>query len=123
MVRKTVSEERVGPFNGSGTLLYQHIVSAEELKAAGRMFAHIVIPPGGSIGVHRHRGESEPFYILKGEADFTDADGSVKRVTAGDCCVIEDGDMHGIANNGTEDMEMIALIHNTGHEQGSAEKV
>ena len=123
MVRKAIVEERKGPLNGTGVLTYRHIANADELQPAGRLLAHIIVPPGASIGVHRHHGETEPYYILKGEADFTDADGTVKRVQAGDCCLIADGESHGIANNGTEDMEMIAMIYNTGTEQGHAEPV
>ncbi len=113
MVRKEVKEVRLkAGGTGIGETYFYHIVSKEELRGHGRLFAKIVIPPGSTIGWHQHVGESEPYYILSGEGDFTDNDGTVTKVHAGDICVIEVGQFHCIANNGTEDLALIALIYN-----------
>lgn len=44
--------------------------------------------------------------------DFTDNDGTVYKVTAGDICTIGFGESHALENNGTEDLVFIALIYN-----------
>ena len=112
MVRKERYEEKEKLRGGEGIVRYYHVLTEEELNGHGRMFAKLVLPPGASIGWHQHVGETEPYYILKGEADFTDNDGTVTHVVPGDCCLIEVGQSHSIANNGDEDVEFMALIYN-----------
>ena len=113
MVRKTIEETRTkAGGTGVGEVHFSHILTEEELRGHGRLYAKITIPPGFSIGWHQHVGESEPYYIRSGVGDFTDNDGTKTQVTAGDVCVIEVGDYHSIENNGTEDVEMIALVFN-----------
>ena len=111
MVRKERYEEKEKLRGGNGIVKYYHVLSEEELNGHGRMYARLVLPPGASIGNHRHEGETEPYYILKGEADFTDNDGTVTRVGPGDCCVIGFGETHSIENVGNEDLELMALIY------------
>ena len=121
MIRKTVDVERENPQNGKGTVLIKNIISQEEFCGKGRMYAHLIIPPGAAFGLHRHIGETEPFYILKGKGEFTDDDGSVTTVVPGDCCIIEEGQKHCIGNPFDEDLELMALIYNTGDTQGHSE--
>lgn len=89
-----------------------HIVDKEKLGGVGRMYARVVLEPGASVGWHKHSGETEPYYILKGHADFIDNDGTKTKVGPGDICTIEDNQFHSIENNYDEDMEMMALIYN-----------
>lgn len=114
MVRKEKMEvrEKMGGGNGIGEVYVYEIVSKEELLGHGRFYAKIVIPPGSSIGWHQHVGETEPYYILAGEGDFKDNDGSITKVHAGDICTIEVGQYHALANNSSEDLVMMALIYN-----------
>ena len=75
----------------------------------GCLFA---ILTGASVGWHQHVHDTEPYYILKGEADFIDNDKSVTKVGPGDCCIIEVGQYHSIENNSDSDVEFMALIYN-----------
>ena len=111
MVRKETYSEKENLRGGKGVIRYYHVVSEEELNGHGRLFAKLVIPPGGSIGWHQHVDETEPYYILKGEGDFTDNDGTVTHVGPGDCCIIEVNESHSIENTGDEDLELMALIY------------
>ena len=111
MIRKAIYGEKEGAQGGKGTVKFNYIATEEELLGAARLFAKIIIPPGASIGVHTHTGETEPYYILKGTGMFTEPDGSVVEVKAGDCCLIEPGQSHGIVNESEEDLEFIALIY------------
>ncbi len=113
MVRKesyTVRTKMGG--TGVGEVYVYDIVSKEELLGHGRLYAKLVLPPGSSIGWHQHVGETEPYYILYGEGDFTDTDGTVTKVHAGDICTIAVNGWHSLANNSTEDLALIALVYN-----------
>ena len=112
MVRRERAQERHEVQGGIGDIMCYHVIEKEEFAGHGRLYSRFVLPPGTSIGWHVHEGETEPYYILAGEGTFTDSDGSVHLVHKGDCCIIEEGHGHSIANNGTEDLEFMALIYN-----------
>ena len=99
MIRKdnVLEVEHLG--GGKGTAYVHHIVSKEELLGHGRLYAKVVLPPGASVGWHQHVHDTEPYYILKGEADFIDNDKSVTKVGPGE-------------NNSDSDVEFMALIYN-----------
>ena len=96
---------------GKGHVIFHYIMSENELMGHATMYARVVIPPHCSIGLHQHIGNTEPYYILKGTGMFTEPDGSVVEVHEGDCCSIEPGQSHGIANESDEDLEFMALIY------------
>ena len=116
MVRRENIVEVQGLAGGSGPAYVHHIVSKEELLGHGRLYARVVLPPKSSVGWHQHVRDTEPYYILKGEGDFTEsADGvakTVTRVRPGDVCVIEVGQWHSLENNSDSDLEFMALIYN-----------
>lgn len=112
MIRKPEIELRQNVRGGEGTVEFRHIFSQSELMGHGTLYAHIVIPPHGSIGWHQHVGNTEPYYVIKGKGIFTDNDGSKTEVTAGDVCTIEVEQSHSIENPNEEPLEFIALILN-----------
>lgn len=112
MVRKTDVKIVEGLRGGNGTIELRHIVTKEELNGHGNMYAHVIVKPHSSIGWHQHVGNTEPYYILKGNGVFVDNDGSRIDVGPGDCCIIEVGQSHAMENNTDEDLEMIALVYN-----------
>ena len=75
----------------------------------GRLFAHVTVDPGCSIGDHPHDHETEFYYIIKGEGVFND-NGKEIVVRPGDICATGYGEVHGLENRGTEPVELIALI-------------
>ena len=114
MVRKETMEVRTGMGGGTGLgeVYVYEIVTKEELMGHGRFYAKLVMPPGSTIGWHQHIHETEPYYILSGEGDFKDNDGTVTKVHAGDICTIRVGDYHALENNSAEDLVLMALIYN-----------
>ncbi len=96
--------------NGNGDAEMRKILnSTEELYGKGRMFNHMVLAPGRSIGEHTHEGDNEIFYFLKGSGRYND-NGNIIRVSPGDTAVCNNGEMHGLVNDGEEPLEFIALI-------------
>ena len=96
--------------NGNGEAeMHKILNTAEELYGKGRMFNHMILAPGRSIGEHRHEGDNEIFYFLKGSGIYND-NGTVVRVSAGDTAVCNNGECHSLQNDGAEPLEFIALI-------------
>lgn len=114
MVRHNEAAVKEHLRGGEGHVVLYHILSGEELMGHGTMYARVVIPPHCSIGWHQHAGNTEPYYIIKGEGTFIDNDKSRTTVRPGDICTIRCGQWHSMENNSGEDLEMIALVLNEG---------
>ncbi len=70
---------------------------------------HCVIPPGGSIGYHRHDGMEEVYYIMSGRGRST-VNGTTWDARPGDALPCTVHDSHGIYNNGTENLDLFVLM-------------
>jgi len=104
--KKVYNEKMRG---GNGTVEITHFATPEELNNKGRLFANITLKPGCGIGFHMHENESELFYVMKGEALYND-NGTECVVHAGDVMVCPSGSGHAVSNNGTDDVELCAVI-------------
>ena len=94
---------------GKGKVTFQHLFKKEEIKAKTRLCARLILPPGASIGTHRHDGEDELFVILKGSGILEDGQ-SRTPVAAGDAILTGSGESHSIENAGTDNLEFLAMI-------------
>ena len=112
MIRKAADckkEYRENMRGGNGTVEITNFATPAELNDKGRLFANITLKPGCSIGYHVHEQDSELFYLMKGEALYSD-NGTEYTVSAGDVMVCPAGTGHAIANNSEEDVEICAVI-------------
>ncbi|MFA5044188.1 MAG: cupin domain-containing protein [Kiritimatiellia bacterium] len=95
--------------NGIGNVTVQHLFKKEEIGARTRMCARLTVPPGASIGMHKHENEDELFVITRGMGLIDDGKTKVP-VQAGDATLTGKGESHAVINNGQEPLEMIAVI-------------
>lgn len=103
-------EYRENMRGGDGTVLLTNLItSPAELAGKGRLFSKITIEPGCSIGYHEHTGDRELYYIISGTAEYND-NGEIRTVHAGDVTLCPAHSGHGIANRGSETVELIAVI-------------
>ncbi len=112
MIRKFADmelEERPAMRGGTGTVTVRHFFKKEEIKASTRLCAHLIIPPGASIGPHQHVGEDEVYLITRGTGLLDDGQ-TKSTVTAGDAILTGNGESHSIANTGSTDLEITAVI-------------
>ena len=112
MIRKKsemVTEPRPNMRGGAGTVAVRQMFKPGEGKAKFRLCATLTLPPGASIGVHQHVGEDEVYVITKGSGLLDDGQ-TQTRVTEGDAVLTGDGASHAIANDGTTDLEIVAVI-------------
>ena len=84
-----------------------YLIGTSEHSMIGKFIDTVV--PGCSLGYHEHHGESETYYIIKGQGEYDD-NGTKRPVTVGDKTFTPDGCGHGIANTGDEDLVFMALI-------------
>ena len=95
--------------DGNGLVQIKDITDQAGLYGHGRLFAHLTVNPGCSIGPHVHEHETEFYYILRGEGIFND-NGTDVTVRPGDVCATRHGELHALENRGREPLELMALI-------------
>ena len=95
---------------GNGEVEMHKILNGvDEMYGKGRMFNHMFLAPGNSIGEHAHDGDNEIFYFLSGEGIYND-NGVEVIVRPGDVAICNSGDTHSLRNDSSDPLEFIALI-------------
>lgn len=112
MIRKQSemqSETREQMRGGTGAVTIQHYFTSDEFTANARLCAKLRVPPGASIGVHKHGAEDEVYIITHGTGLLNDGE-TETRVSVGDAILTGNGESHALANDGDEPLELIAMI-------------
>ena len=94
---------------GNGVVEMLNFFEKDQAGGAGRLFSVTTLRPGVSIGEHRHEGEFEIFYILKGTLNVTD-NGVPGVLEEGDVMLCKDGDSHSVENRSAGDVTALFLI-------------
>ena len=107
-----IEQKSVKAQKGKGEITITHLLTSQELADKCAMFAKVTIPPGASIGVHFHKGNTETYHILQGKALYNN-NGEEMEISEGATTFCPDGEQHGIENIGNEDLIFMALIINS----------
>jgi len=102
-------ETRPAMRGGSGTVTIRHFFKPEEFGAKARLCARLTLPPGASIGTHQHSGEDEVYIVTHGTGLLDDGKNRTP-VAEGDAVLTGRGESHAIANTGSTDLEILAVI-------------
>ena len=94
-------------FKGGEKSVFMKMFSDENNKVA-----MLCLEPGASIGLHRHEGNSEAIYIIEGNGEMLEEDGSVSPLKAGDCSYCPEGCAHSLRNPSDADLIVFAVIPN-----------
>jgi mannose-6-phosphate isomerase-like protein (cupin superfamily) len=100
-------EQKENMRGGEGIATLTHFVDGSAMQNA-RMLAELTLPPGASIGYHRHDGETEYFIFLSGSGVVND-NGTEAPVQGGDVMVTGNG-AHSVANTGQVPLVFHAVI-------------
>jgi mannose-6-phosphate isomerase-like protein (cupin superfamily) len=72
--------------------------------------AWLTLPPGASIGVHKHEKNEDAYIVVSGSGVFVTADGTETPVKAGDVTIARKGESHGMKNTGNEPLVILDVI-------------
>ncbi|MFW5750678.1 MAG: cupin domain-containing protein [Planctomycetota bacterium] len=93
--------------DGIGDVLAQVLIDEDE-GPRGLAFLHdLRVPPGTSIGEHRHE-HPEVYYLIAGSGELL-WDGARQRIGPGHLSMVECGHSHGFVNDGSEDARIIVI--------------
>ncbi|NMA94160.1 MAG: cupin domain-containing protein [Clostridiales bacterium] len=94
---------------GSGEIMLRNLLLPDEMHGAARFCGITTIPPGASIGKHKHVNDFELYYIIDGIAEVND-NGIIDTVQAGEITCCRDGDFHAIRNIGNTNLVYLSVI-------------
>jgi uncharacterized cupin superfamily protein len=95
--------------DGIGEIGWIGVLDGKDLAGKHLRFLHDdVLPPGTSIGVHRHKDDEEYYYILTGSGVMT-LDGVRHEVGPGDITGVFPGGEHGLENTGDTDLRVLVI--------------
>ena len=94
---------------GDGHVIIKELLDEKALNGKCRLYAEVTLEKGCSLGYHEHVGNSETYYIIRGEGEYND-NGTIRTVVPGDRTFTPSGFSHGMANNGDTDLVFMALI-------------
>lgn len=95
--------------DGVGSIQWVGVLGREDLREKHLDFFHDdILPPGTSIGTHRHENDEEYYYVVSGHGRMTLDDRQVD-IGPGDVTAVFPGGRHGLENNGDRDLRVIVV--------------
>lgn len=103
------SRELANCHDGEGALDWTSVLGKPETEGRHLRFFHDdILPPGASIGVHRHEHDEEYYFIVSGKGTMT-LDGEEHVVGPGDITAVYSGGEHGLRNDGDGDLRVLVI--------------
>lgn len=87
--------------DGIGEVLAARVVRAGDVAGGCNFIDVVEMPPGTSIGVHRHREDEEEFYLVLSGAGVMSLEDEESPVSTGSLIRNPPGGAHGLRNTGS----------------------
>jgi len=94
--------------DGIGILRHSQLLGEKDSACALRFINYTILPPGTSIGNHKHSDDQEIYLILEGEGEMY-LDGVTYPVKTGSVIVNKPFGTHGLVNNGQRDLKVFVF--------------
>lgn len=93
---------------GKGEVGHRMIWGPADFRSNFHGLAHYLLPPGTSIGSHRHKGVEECYLVIEGRGRMTVND-ETRQVRQWDALPIGLGGSHGLYNHTQEDLQVLVV--------------
>ena len=94
---------------GKGTVQYRRALDTSVFAGPWAYVDHFVVPPGASIGAHRHTLVAEVFYVMNGDGKATVGNEDTADIHNGDAIPIRLNEVHSFENTGTQPLEFMVI--------------
>ena len=102
------SLKKIVAHSGENTISFARIFDSDTFQTNCHFVDYAVIPPGASIGIHRHERSEEIYIVLDGSALMTLNDVPT-RVRRGDIIVNPVSGTHSLVNTGEIDVHIVVV--------------
>lgn len=99
---------RMNEHGGHGPIAFRRMLDQQDFNAPVDFVDFTVIPPGSTIGRHRHVGNDEIYYIVSGRPRVC-VDDREMRLESGSLTVVHDGGCHELVNDTPEPVEILVI--------------
>ena len=93
---------------GEGTAMYRRALQPTVFATNWAYVDHLVLPPGASEGLHRHRGVEEVYYVIRGAGEVRVGQETAP-IGEGDAVPVRFGETHAFSNTGADDLEFMII--------------
>jgi len=100
--------EQVRAHDGRGTIGFHRVFESEDFRGPWSFVDYAVLPPGASIGLHRHGLDEELYLVLEGTGTMQ-RDGHEFRVRPGSVIVNRPHGEHGLRNDGEVPLRLFVI--------------
>lgn len=100
--------ERSGEHGGRGPIRFSRLLASSEFESGLDFVDLTVVPPGSTIGRHRHEGTEELYYIASGSPTIA-VNGERRRLHSNDVAVVRDGQWHELVNDTGSDVTIFVV--------------
>lgn len=104
----TVLDILDGNHGGIGRLHFRRLIAHEEFVTPIDFVDYTVVPPGSTIGLHKHTANEEIYLIVSGLATVT-VEGEERQLKSGSIAVVRSGQSHQLVNTGAEAVAMFVI--------------
>ncbi|MDI6734837.1 MAG: cupin domain-containing protein [bacterium] len=106
---KNIEKQSIGSVHrGEGVINLCRPFIAEDFESDWNFVDFAIIPPGSSIGIHKHGEDEEMYFILEGRGIIT-VNGEEREVCSGDLILNKPGWSHGIRNESKEEIKILVV--------------
>lgn len=93
---------------GPGTCQIARLFQTEKLAGTWHFIEYLIVPPGVTIGRHRHGANEEIYFIIEGQAKMT-INNQEYLVKPGDFIVNHPEWEHGLHNESQEEVKLLVI--------------
>jgi len=107
---------------GEGTLDWTQVVEECEVPRGSLRFIHDdVLPPGASVGEHKHTDDVEYYVVLAGRGVMV-LEGEEHRVETGDVTAVFPGGSHGLRNDSAQPLRVLVFCIRASDRNGTEDR-